>query len=209
MASNLYTKAKELLMSKQLDLVNDTIRAALIDLNTYGLTVTAASFTNPIQMTTAVHGMSEGQLVALQGVLGNLAANGVFVAQNVGAQVFQLIDPITGKNIIGSGSYTSGGRLVRLGKDTFRSDLSGVIALSGPLTTKVVAGGIFDADDTTFLAVAAGSSCSAVVLYKDTGNASTDPLISFHGDLTGLPVTTNGGDITINWDTARNKVFAL
>jgi hypothetical protein len=35
------------------------------------------------------------------------------------------------------------------------------------------------------------------VLFVDTGNAATDALIAFIDTGTGLPVTPNGGDITV------------
>lgn len=47
----------------------------------------------------------------------------------------------------------------------------------------------------------------AVVLYKDTGNAATSPLICY----IELPsaITPNGGDITVTWDTSPDYIFTL
>jgi hypothetical protein len=47
------------------------------------------------------------------------------------------------------------------------------------------------------------------VIYKDTGTAATSPLIAYIDTATGLPVTPNGGDITVTWDNGSNKIFKL
>ena len=69
-------------------------------------------------------------------------------------------------------------------------------ALANPVLT--VAGSVlkYDADDTglTWAALAAGSTITGVIVYLDTGNAATSPLLTFN-DCTDT--ATNGGDITI------------
>jgi hypothetical protein len=54
-----------------------------------------------------------------------------------------------------------------------------------------------------------GASCESIVVYKDTGSAATSPLVAFFDTATGLPVTPNGGDIIITWDSGANKIFKL
>lgn len=83
-----------------------------------------------------------------------------------------------------------------------------IIARSGNLASKSVTSGVFDAADVTFVAAPAGSQCN-LILYKDTGNDSTSPLIAFLDTGTGLPVTTNGGDVIVAWDNGANKIFRL
>ena len=39
--------------------------------------------------------------------------------------------------------------------------------------------------------------------------ASTSQLVAYIDTATGLPVTPNGGNIQIVWDTGANKIFAL
>jgi len=73
------------------------------------------------------------------------------------------------------------------------------IAISGALAGKTVgtvAAGVFDHDDVTFSAVS-GASVESYDYYKDTGSESTSPLLCNIDAATGLPVTPNGGDITI------------
>lgn len=79
-----------------------------------------------------------------------------------------------------------------------------------------VALGVFDAADVTFTAVAAGAACAYILVYQAsavTGGAdvaaSAQRLIALLDTATGLPVTPNGGDITIAWDNGASKIFAL
>ena len=82
------------------------------------------------------------------------------------------------------------------------------VATSGALTGKTVVAGVADADDVTFSAVT-GDPSEALVIYKHTGTESTSRLIAYIDSATGLPVTPNGGDITIQWDSAASKIFKL
>lgn len=82
------------------------------------------------------------------------------------------------------------------------------VATSAALTGKTVAAGVADADDVTFSAVT-GDPSEALVIYKHTGTESTSRLIAYIDDATGLPVTPNSGDITIQWDSAASKIFKL
>lgn len=84
-----------------------------------------------------------------------------------------------------------------------------VIGTPQTLTTPTVAGGVFDAADVTFTAVTAGSTIEAVVIYKDTGVAGASPLIAYIDTITGFPLATNGGDITVQWDAGAYKIFSL
>lgn len=82
------------------------------------------------------------------------------------------------------------------------------VATSGALTSKTVTNGVADAADVTLSSVT-GDTCEAIVIYKHTGTESTSRLIAYIDTATGLPVTPNGGDITIQWDSGANKIFKL
>jgi hypothetical protein len=84
-----------------------------------------------------------------------------------------------------------------------------VIGTPQTLTSPTVTAGVFDAADVTFTAVTAGSTCEGVVIYKDTGVAGTSPLIAYIDTITGFPLATNGGDITVQWDAGTYKIFSL
>jgi hypothetical protein len=92
--------------------------------------------------------------------------------------------------------------------DSFLSDLTpaGLIGSAVALTAKTTTGGVFDAADVTIPAVT-GAAVQAVVLYINTGTATSSRLICMV-DLPGT-ITPSGGDITVVWDNGANKIFAL
>lgn len=90
----------------------------------------------------------------------------------------------------------------------YSSVSSAVVGTPQTLVSKTSTSGVADAADVTFSAVS-GATVEALVIYKDTGNAATSPLIAYIDTATGLPVTPNGGDITIAWDSGANKIFKL
>ena len=80
----------------------------------------------------------------------------------------------------------------------FYNDLSGVVGTeSAALDGKTFTAGAFDSNNVTFSAVS-GATVEAIILFVDTGNAATDALICYIDSASsGLPVTPNGGDITV------------
>lgn len=82
------------------------------------------------------------------------------------------------------------------------------VATSSALTGKTTTDGVADADDVVLSAVT-GDPSEALVIFVDTGTESTSKLIAFFDTATGLPVTPNGGNITIAWDNGANKIFVL
>lgn len=97
-----------------------------------------------------------------------------------------------------------------LATDEFYSDISAyVVGTPQTLGSKTTADGVFDASDATYTAVTAGDTLEGVVIYKDTGVAGTSPLLAYIDTITGFPLATNGGDITIQWDNGAYKVFSL
>ena len=90
----------------------------------------------------------------------------------------------------------------------FLSDLGSTLNTAQTLATKTVLNGAFDAADVNFAALTS-STAKAVVLYKDTGTASTSPLIAYIDQITGFPFTGNGGDCLVQWDNGSNKIFSL
>ena len=92
--------------------------------------------------------------------------------------------------------------------DQFYSSVS-ASAVGTPQTigSKTFTLGVFDGADVTFTAVT-GSQAVSLVLYIDTGSTATSPLVAFiNASVTHLPVTPNGGDITITWNASG--IFAL
>jgi len=76
------------------------------------------------------------------------------------------------------------------------------------LMAKSATSGAASANDVTFTSVS-GDPIGALILYMDTGDERTSPLIAYIDAATGLPITPNGGDIIINWDKGVNKIFRV
>jgi hypothetical protein len=89
----------------------------------------------------------------------------------------------------------------------FLTSLSGVVGTAQTIGATTVTNGVFDGDNVTYTAVS-GATVEALVIYIDTGTAGTSRLVAFiDTGVTGLPVTPNGGDITITWNASG--IFAL
>ena len=102
------------------------------------------------------------------------------------------------------------GYSVNLGAHQYLSSISAGdrIATSDNLGSKSTTNGVADAADVTLTDVT-GDPAGAIVIYQDTGSAATSRLIAYIDTASGLPVTPNGGDITIQWDDGANKIFKL
>lgn len=106
--------------------------------------------------------------------------------------------------LIDTGSYT-----VNLAThDNWDDASAGVVGTPQTLGGKTVADGVADANDVTFTAVS-GATVEALIIFKDTGTPSTSRLIAYIDTGTGLPVTPNGGDIIVVWDSGANRIFKL
>lgn len=82
------------------------------------------------------------------------------------------------------------------------------VATSGNFASKTVAAGVADAADVV-LSTVTGDQSEAIVIYQDSGTESTSRLIAYIDTATGLPLTPNGGDITVAWDSGANRIFKL
>lgn len=90
----------------------------------------------------------------------------------------------------------------------FYDDISAaVVGTPQTIGNKTYTNGTLDGDDVTFTAVA-GDRAEAIVIYIDTGNPATSRLVAYlDTGQTGLPVTPNGGDISISWNASG--IFTL
>jgi cephalosporin-C deacetylase-like acetyl esterase len=104
--------------------------------------------------------------------------------------------------LIDTGSYTYSSA-----HDFWDDASAAVVGTPQTLSSKTYTAGTLDADDVTFTAVS-GNSVEAIIIYIDTGVAGTSRLVAYlDTGYTGLPVTPNGGSISITWDAAG--IFSL
>lgn len=98
------------------------------------------------------------------------------------------------------------------------SDITGagggtINGTSAALTTPVITGGVFDADDTT-IATTANASNHNLVVYQSSAvgggadvAAGSQKLIAYFDTGTGLPVVPGTGTSTIQWASTTNKIL--
>ncbi len=193
MVNALFENGRQGIADDSIQLSTDTIKVALLDLGTADTAVkaiTGATNATPIVITATAHGFTNGDLVFIDGVGGNLAANGLWKIANQAANTFELTNPVSGVNAVGSAAYTSGGYAVCYGpsasSDNF-DDFDGcLVGTAQALASKTFTAGVFDAADVTFTAVT-GASVEAYIFYKDTGTPSTSRIIAI---CTGKQIVT-------------------
>lgn len=90
----------------------------------------------------------------------------------------------------------------------FYSSLSGVVGTDQRITGPTVTNGTLDGADVTFTSVT-GSSVEALVIYRKNSGANTTWRLVAYIDtsVTGLPVTPNGGSITVTFNASG--IFTL
>lgn len=131
--------------------------------------------------------------------------------------------PTYKEKLLGSGANLATGTVKVQAVDTgaytyadahsFLSSVPAGARIGAPATlgSKSVAGGVFDAADSTLTSVPAGTGTAAnveaLVIYRDTGDATTSDLIAYIDAATGLPFTPDGGNQSITWPAGG--IFAL
>jgi hypothetical protein len=111
--------------------------------------------------------------------------------------------------LTGSGTTGLYAALVDTGTYTYSSahqyysSLSGVVGTDQEVTSPTLTNGLIDGGDCTFTSVT-GNSVEAIVLYRKNAGANTTWRLVAYIDtgVTGLPVTPNGGNITITWNAS-------
>jgi hypothetical protein len=147
----------------------------------------ATAATPPVITTSASHGFTTGDVVVIGGVTtGNY--NGIWGITAASAAVFSLIDPITGANAVGNGTFAGANAWVlNLGPSasgaTSNSFTNTYVQATGQfLTGNTESGGIAEASTTTFTAVS-GSQVAGILLLACAASS-------------GAPATT---DIPLAW----------
>lgn len=200
MANTLTELGRQNLLEADIDWLVATMKCSLTDLDTDDTgnkVVTDATNATPIVITTSVaHGWATGDLIAITGVGGNTAANGNWTMTNVSATTFSL------DTSVGNGVYTSGGVIWRYSDDEFLAAYSaGKVGTDQTITTPTSTNGVADGDNLTYTSVS-GNSVELLMIHRfGTGDADSETLLGID-TATGLPVTPNGGDITVTWNAS-------
>lgn len=177
----LFEKGREAFGKAGINWPTDTIKAALLDptvTSTAVKPITGATNATPIVVTATAHGYVNGDIVYIDSVGGNLAANGIWQVAGVTTNTFNLTNPVSAASAAGSAAYTSGGFAINLGPTAANlSDISGgVVGSAVALTSPTMVQGVADSADVTFTSVS-GNPVKGLFVYKDTGTPSTSTLI--------------------------------
>ena len=77
------------------------------------------------------------------------------------------------------------------------------------LANTTIALGVFDADDVTWTAVETAHTAEAVVLFLFVTNDADSIPLAYIDTITGFPLATNGGNVTVQWDNGAYRIFSL
>ena len=85
----------------------------------------------------------------------------------------------------------------------FYSSLSGIVGTDQEIGNVTLTNGVIDGDNVTFTAVS-GATVEALVLYRKNAGANTTWRLVAYIDTgqTGLPITPNGGNISVAWNAS-------
>ena len=91
----------------------------------------------------------------------------------------------------------------------YYSSLTGQIGTDQEITSPTTTNGVLKGTNCTWTSVAGGSTVNSLVIYRKNAGANTtwDLIAYLDTNITGLPAATNGGNITVTWDS--NGIFAL
>ena len=108
--------------------------------------------------------------------------------------------------LIDTGAYT-----VDLANHEFLSDIPSGARIGTPvaLSNKSITARVFNADPISITGLSSPPTCEAIVLFEDTGTASTSPLLVWIDTATGLPTSTGITQANIAWYTGADKIFKL
>jgi len=149
--------------------LTDTIQMMLVNLNTADTAIkaiTGATNATPIVITATSHGFSNGDIVVIRGVGGNTSANGTYFVRNVTTNTFE-IQTLDSQNVVGNGSYTSGGSAINMTSAAATTSVdAGIVGTAQTLTSPTNTNGVLDAADPTFTSIT--GAVDAGIIYDNT-----------------------------------------
>lgn len=188
-------------------------------------TITAATKANPVVVTSAGHGFSNGDKVLISGVLGMTQLNGnTYIISGVTANTFQLTDVNTGATIDGTAfsTYVSGGKVRKLvstisGLGHLEGQTISILADGAVQPNQAVSGGAITlSPSAATVQVGLGYNSDAQMLRLEAGSADGTALgktrrthrmgMLLHRTL-GLKIGTNFDELTtIPFRTGADKM---
>lgn len=100
---------------------------------------------------------------------------------------------------------------IDLANDDFLNDRAAGarVAVSGSFASKTNTKGYLDAADVTLVSVTGDQFESIDIYCHDGGADSARRLLLNFDTATGLPLTPDGGNVTIQWDNGTNRIARL
>jgi len=137
--------------------------------------ITGITTATPPVVTSTAHGFANGDIVVIRGVLGELNCNGTFKVASVTTNTYALTT-LDGQNVVGTGTYSSGGVAFNCTICDFVDDFDGAFCTgAAALSAAVAIGTKTNVDGLLSGAAVAGialnDTCHAVVICKNVGNA--------------------------------------
>lgn len=126
--------------------------------------------------------------------------------QGIGDQSIAMLTANIKAVLVDTGAYTA-----NFATDDNLDDIAvgARLATSANLASKTFTDGVFDAADISFGAVTSVTA-EAVVIYVDTGTASTSRLVAYIDTAAGLPTPALTGQVVdVLWDNGANRIFKL
>lgn len=206
MSTRLFEKGRQGFADKQIDWNTDTIRAMNLNLttaDTHVKAITGATNASPIVLTITSHGWTNGDIIVVGLVGGNLAANGTWKIANQATNTVELTTLKDGLNSSGSGTYTSGGYAINLTAVTALDQINGGRVADGSgtditLTTPTLVDGTLDADDVPNTNLT--GTVHALVLYRFTSNdAGSLPAVFIDGKMLVTAAADAASSATTIW----------
>lgn len=115
-----------------------------------------------------------------------------------------------GVALVDTTTYTASQAADSSVQDILTADASAIFARTTLTNTTAPGAGVASADDAVFTAVPGPGDAEAVVIFRDNATLDADNvLIAYIDNATNLPVTLNGGDVTVIWDGGSGRIFKL
>lgn len=167
--------------------------------------ITGITTATPPVVTSTAHGFANGDIIVQRGVGGMLNANGTFKVAGQTANTYQLTT-LDGQNVVGTGTYTSGGCAVDLTLADFYDDVDGALCTGVPalsaasaLASKTNVNGLISAANVSGITL--NDTCHGIVLIKNVSNtpASSRVVAFMDGRTMVRAVADAAGSATTLW----------